>query len=210
MRVDVLTPPLAYYFAHEAGIRTARKQRGTGQDATLEMESAARGWRAHTGQVEAIVGIRAMPKLATPMGTFADTPFGPPGEMPRRDAPGARFKTDFRQMRLLRGGVEVVPIVPGCFCGPAQSGADPSQPAGCFGLYQYRPEAFAPGAPLELHVYREDAPTRPFIWRLPPALVSRVWADFEPCFATFSDRREARTADSDERARRSHALPRPE
>jgi hypothetical protein len=43
----------------------------------------------------------------------------------RGDVPGARFKTDFRRMRLLRTGVEVVPIVPGRFCGPAPTGADP-------------------------------------------------------------------------------------
>jgi hypothetical protein len=176
MRVDVLTPPLVYHRAHEARFKAARKEKVRGEHA-VEADAAGRTWQAQTGHVEAIVGIRARPDIAVSIEAPGHGPLGAPGEAAR----GERFKTSFREMRLLRAGVEVVPIVPGRFCGPAPSGAEPSQPDGCFGLYQYRPEAFAPGAPLELHVYREDSPATPFIWRLPPALVDRVWADFEPC-----------------------------
>lgn len=93
-----------------------------------------------------------------------------------------RFTSDIREIHLFRNGVEVVPIVPGRFCGNAADAA-PSQPAGCFGLYQYLPSAFAPGADLELRVYSDDAPTKPRVWKVPAALIDRVWADFEPWLA---------------------------
>ena len=74
------------------------------------------------------------------------------------------------RMRLLRNGVEVVPIVPGRFCAAS---------SGCFGLYQYEPAAFAPGGKLELHVY-SDGVAKPQVWKIPAALVRRVWSDFAP------------------------------
>ena len=106
-------------------------------------------WRSRVGRIEAIVGIRA-------------------------DSDGG----DLRFMRLLRGGVEVEPIVPGRYCGPGS--AERPTHSRCRGLYQFPPEAFAPGAPLELHLSIQDRPTRPIVWKLPDALVRRVWADFEP------------------------------
>jgi len=87
---------------------------------------------------------------------------------------------DFSRMRLFRDGVEVIPIVPGRFCSlPIQSVAH-EQPADCFGLYQYAPEAFAPDATLELHVYSADARARRRVLKLPSQLVDLVWSDFEP------------------------------
>ena len=92
---------------------------------------------------------------------------------------GIRVNSDGSDfMRLLRGGVEVEPIVPGRFC---ESGsADRPAHSRCRALYQFPPEAFAPGAQLELHLSMPERPGRPYVWKLPDALVRRVWADFEP------------------------------
>ncbi len=141
VRIDVLTPPLAYFEAQGAALPKAGD------------EGHAYDWRSHVGSVEAIVGIRA---------TFA------------RGYP-------FREMRLFRDGVEVVPIVPGRICEQGRP-ADRQQPR-CVGLYQYVPEVFAPGATLELRVFTDTAPARGHAWTLPKALVRRIWSDFEPWLA---------------------------
>ena len=155
MRVDVLTPPLVYFEGHEEELRQARK--------TGEPDRNSYAWRAFTGQVEAIVGIRAVPQVMEVGGV-------------------AQFTSNVREIHLLRNGVDVVPIVPGRFCANT-SDAGQLRPAGCFGLYQYPPSAFAPGAELELRVYSDDAPTKPRVWKIPPVVISRVWADFEPWLA---------------------------
>jgi len=111
-------------------------------------------WQAQTGGVEAIVGIRVVPE---------------------HHRAGSVVR-----LRLFRNGVEVAPIVPGRFCGP--TGRDPRQPRPqtCFALYQYEPHAFAPGFELELFVYPEGEGAKPRRWKLPAALVRRVWLDFSP------------------------------
>jgi Trypsin-like peptidase domain len=157
MRIDVLTPPIVYFEAHQQEIRRLRKQNSE-QKASQQLggeQPNAYVWQSHTGQVEAIVGIRVVPEE----------------------------RGDFVRMRLLRDGVEAVPIVPGRFCEPGAPGTR-GHPARCFGLYQYLPETFAPGAQLALHVYSDDAPEKPRVWKLRPALVDRVRSDFAPWFAT--------------------------
>lgn len=119
------------------------------------------GWLTHSAEMEAIVAIRAVPELISV-----------PGEP-------LRFARDLQRLRLLRNGVEVVPIVPGRFCSSSTAQTSLRQPAGCFALYQYEPAAFAPGADLELHVF-SDHTRKAHVWKLPTALVTRVWSDFAP------------------------------
>ena len=133
-----------------------------GQQQELRKAKGQRyGWLTHSAEMEAIVAIRAVPELISV-----------PGEP-------LRFARDLQRLRLLRNGVEVVPIVPGRFCSSSAAQTSFRQPAGCFGLYQYQPAAFAPGAELELHVFSGDT-AKPHVWKLPAALVSRVWSDFAP------------------------------
>ena len=178
MRIDVLTPPVVYYEAHEMEFRQAQKYAERHGRATQdEPERPSYAWHAYVGQVEAIIGIRAVPEVIELGDSARDEEAEPPSRTLTKRR--VRFTSDVRDMRLLRNGVEVVPIVPGRFCSGAADAAQ-LRPSGCFGLYQYSPSAFAPGAELELRVYSVDAPTRPRIWKLPAGLVSRVWADFEP------------------------------
>ena len=86
-----------------------------------------------------------------------------------------------RKLRLLRDGMDVIPIVPGRFCRVADAARNKKQGVECIAVYQYRPEAFAPDAALELHIYTEGR-SKSTVWKLPPRLLKGVWADFEPYF----------------------------
>ncbi len=155
LRLDVLTPPAVYFEANEAAILEARK---TGRRVSQE----GYAWRALTGHVEPIVGIRVLP-----------------GE-PRVDrATGRRwFERSVLRIRLLRNGVEVVPIVPGRFCSDRVRDSSSSYPEGCFALYQYCAEAFAPDGDVEVQVYVDGAGVT--VWNLKPSLIETVWSDFAP------------------------------
>lgn len=144
MRLDVLTPPAVYFEANKAAILEARKE-GSAREAGY-------GWHALTGHVEPIVGIRVLPDAH-----------------PRIDRATGRplFRRNVLGVRLLRNGVEVVPIVPGRFCSE-----------GCMALYQYCPEAFAPDGDLEVQVHLEGAGVT--VWKLSPALIVTIWSDFAP------------------------------
>jgi trypsin-like peptidase len=145
MRIDVLTPPAVYFEANQAAILKARKEgRGGRQEGY--------GWQALTGRVEPIVGIRVLPDAR-----------------PRIDHATGRplFRRNVLRMRLLRNGVEIVPIVPGRFCAE-----------GCLALYQYCPEAFAPDGDLEVQVYLDGAGVT--VWKLNPSLIATIWSDFAP------------------------------
>ena len=157
MRIHVLTPPAVYFEAHEAEIRKLREDAVKGRSLSPSLPGAGRNtyaWQAQTGGVEAIVGIRVVPERH------------PAGSVVR--------------LRLFRNGEEVVPIVPGRFCRPNEQ--DPPQPMAenCLALYQYAPEAFAPRGEIELFVYLEGERANLRRWRLPAALVRRVWLDFAP------------------------------
>ena len=145
MRLDVLTPPAVYFEANKGAIVRARKE---GRGGSREGYS----WQALTGHVEPIVGIRVLPD-----------------ERPRIDRATGRpsFNRNVLRIRLLRNGVEVVPIVPGRFCSE-----------GCFALYQYCPEAFAPGGDLEVQVHLEGAGVT--VWKLHRSLIATIWSDFAP------------------------------
>lgn len=151
--MDVLTPPSVYREAHPGAIQGDRKREN------------AYAWQAHAGQVEALVGVRVVPSIVA------------------LDDQRARFVTDVKSVRLLRNGVEVVPVVPGRFCGRAIAPAGPRHFEGCLAFYQYTPEAFAPGADLELEIDSDDVRSRPRRWKLPSSLVEMVWSDFAPWLA---------------------------
>jgi hypothetical protein len=148
-RLDVLTPPGVYRDAHQAEFDRGRSVTGY-------------NWQAGTGHVEALVGIRVVPRIR------------------RVDEQRLRLVDNVRRLRLLRNGIEVVPIVPGRFCDRAIAPRAAQNFEGCLAFYQYAPEAFAPGATLEIQVYSDGTRQKPERWKLPAALIALVWADFGP------------------------------
>lgn len=188
------TPPLLHSLARAQALKAAemQKKRRKGQtDETNDPKGDLYEWERHAGVYEAVVMVRAFPKIKMTGGSRAGRIFGALGGVvtPAR----YRFKTDFREMKLLRGGREVRPIVPGRVCETVsiQGGLNRIEDVGCYGLYQYPPEAFEPGAPLEIHVFSEDAPGEPEVVTLLPDLSGRVWRDFTPFFEALEKERQS-------------------
>jgi hypothetical protein len=183
IEIDIATPPLLYYVQNEAAIKAAetRRKRSKSNPVSPEGEEVCQ-WQADAGAWDAVVTVRAMPEVTMTGGSRAGRAFG---ALFGVVTPASyRFKADSREMRLLRDGVEVRPIVPGRLCQTVeeQAGLNRLRDVGCLGLYQYAPDAFAPGAALELRVFAGDAPAAPKVVKLMPTLVETVWADFEPYF----------------------------
>jgi V8-like Glu-specific endopeptidase len=179
--VDLVTPPLAFYLQNETAIKAAEARRSRGKNASeVHPGEDVYQWQADAGEWDAVVAIRATPEVAmtgrSKTGRSVGALFGVMTHA------SYRFKTDFRGMRLLRGGVEIRPIVPGRICEAVEqeAGFNHLRDIGCLGQYLYSPEAFAPGEPLELHIFTEDVPGMAKVLKLPQALVDRVWSDFKP------------------------------
>jgi hypothetical protein len=137
---------------------------------------------------EAVVTVRAMPEVTLTGRSRLNRLLGGLARVPILTATTYRFKTTFREMKLFRGGEEMRSIVPGRVCRWFLEGSwDRIDDATCFGLYQYRPEAFEPGPPLELHVPTEDRPSEPTVAILKPELLKRIWSDFTPYFSAPRD-----------------------
>lgn len=106
----------------------------------------------------------------------------------------SRFDPAIDEIKLMRGGEEVMPIVPGrrCspphglmpvqFCTPESGRSRKRRVKGCYSEYTFPIEAFAPGAPLELHVVTQNggAHTHPLVVPLNRELVTLIWSDFAP------------------------------
>jgi hypothetical protein len=90
-----------------------------------------------------------------------------------------RFKTDFDRMELRRGGEVVEPIHPGRIKEVLNlsAGAASLQDVTWWGLYEYRPEVFEPGAPLVLRLW-EQGQAEPHEIALSEALLGRIRDDF--------------------------------
>lgn len=94
-------------------------------------------------------------------------------------------KGNFGAMRLYRGGVEIPPLASERLCDKAKVWVrrEPAQRGrlrtirGCWGAAEYPPDAFAPGAPLVIHLF-EGSGKGPETLEVDPDLARRVWTDF--------------------------------
>ncbi len=160
----------------EAAYQRARRTRN---DATTKPYTPGQDfyeWRRYVGDFRPVVTIQAVPEIAMTGGSLAAK------ILLGVSAPGRyRFKTDFVRMELRRDGVVVSPIHPGRVPNvlALQIGVDRMNDVAFYGSYQYPPEAFKPGAVVELSVFvvgRQE----PRIRALPPEQLSLIWGDFEP------------------------------
>ncbi len=176
------TPPLLHSLAKHDELKAAeqqKKRREGSTEGTEDPRDDLYAWRQYGGDYEAVI-IKAFPEIKMTGGSKVGLFFGAGSIRPIR----YRFKVDFREMVLQRGGVTVRPILPGRICESISLGSATAQieDVGCYGHYQYPPEAFAPGEPMTLKVFTEDAPNAPTIVPLDPALVYRIATDFKPFF----------------------------
>lgn len=140
-------------------------------------------WMKHAGALDAVVFLRAVPEIKMTGGSKAGRIFG---ALVGVATPATyRFKTDFREMRLMRDGELVRPIHPGRICEAVAIGNayNKLQDIGCYGQYLYDPAEFRADARYEIHVYSEDDPATPLVKEISPDLLARIVVDFEPFFA---------------------------
>lgn len=178
--VQFLTPPLLHSLSKQDELRAAEQQ----QKRRKQKDAAGAenpkddfyGWKRYAGLYHPVVIIQAVPEIEMTGGSIAGMILGSLAGVvtPAR----YKFKTDFRRMTLTRDGQEVRPITPGRVCETISAAA--LEDVSCYGAYVYPPEAFGPGAVMELLVFNEDEPDKPKRSKLPPALVTRLWFEFEP------------------------------
>jgi len=159
-QVGFFTPPLTYYFRHEQEMAAARKaaKRSSGDAATPKPPASA---LEDAQDYRPILVVRVRPKYSAMF--------------------KVRFKNGFVRMRLLCGGKEVTPILPGREEFDLYDQRERKVDTTYQGAYEYLPGAVSPtcGA-LLLEIYSEKNPNTPETRAVDPATIQRVWADFEP------------------------------
>jgi hypothetical protein len=177
MTVYLRTPPLLYFLEKQGEMKAAeqQKKRRKGEPgAASTPPEESQELQKYDWITEPVVTIRAIPQVKLTGSGKAAMIFG-------FGAGKRRFKTDFREMKLMRGGAEVTPILPGRACETVDMPG--LKDVGCYGQYKYRPEAFAPGAKLQLLIYSEDQPEEALPVPLEQATLDQIWKDFQPYFA---------------------------
>jgi hypothetical protein len=200
--VQVTTPVAAFYIDHWGEIKAAKRQakRRKKKDKTAQQDlydpaGDVFNWKQYVGAYEPVVSLLAMPELKETGGSKAGRIFG---AMFGVVTPGNyRFKQDFREMKLLRDGQEVQPIVPGRLCQAVSiQGYGRLNDVGCMGAYAYRPEEFHVQGSFQLIVTSEEEPDKLVTVELTLELLERIREDFR----LFFDTDQAAPDDGDEPA----------
>jgi S1-C subfamily serine protease len=159
-QVGFFTPPLNYYLRHEQEMNAARKaaKRNGGDPSAAKPPSSA---LEDAVDYRPILLLRVRPKYGT--------------------AFKVRFKNGFERMRLLCGGKEITPILPGRDEFDLYDQRDRKVDTTFQGIYEYLPDAVTPACgTVVLEIYSEKDPGTPEIRPVDPATIQRVWNDFEP------------------------------
>jgi len=157
----------------EAGRKKRRKEDVTPGPATPDPSSRRLyAWQMDEDNFRPVVTVRALPEIKMSFGSaFKMSMIGRGGKL--------RFKTDFDRMELRRGDEVVEPIHPGRIKEVLNisGGAATLQDITWWGLYEYRPEVFEPGAPLVLRIW-EQGVAEPHVITLSEELLARIRGDF--------------------------------
>jgi len=157
----------------EAGRKKRRKEQDTPAPAAPDPSSQRLyAWQMDEDNFRPVVTVRAVPAVKMSFGSaFKMSMIGRGGKL--------RFKTDFDRMELRRGDEVVEPIHPGRIKEVLNisGGAATLQDITYWGRYEYRPEAFEPGAPLVLRIW-EQGEAEPQVITLSEELLARIREDF--------------------------------
>lgn len=162
--------------------RAKRKKRKQQQreDEPYEPGKQFYDWQKQSENFKPVVRIRAFPEVKMKFGSALGAALVGTGAK-------YKFKTDFARMELRRDGERVEPIHPGRIKEVVHmEGAATMKDIGYWGLYEYPPEAFAPGGQVTLLVW-EDGVSEPFQTVLEPGLMTGIREDFAPYFAWLED-----------------------
>ncbi|HET6932801.1 MAG TPA: S1C family serine protease [Candidatus Acidoferrum sp.] len=159
-QVGFFTPPLNYYLRHAQEMAAARKAaRRSGGDAATAKPPA--GALEDAVDYRPVLLVRVRPKF----GAFFKV----------------RFKNGFVRMRLLCGGKELTPILPGRAEFDLYDQRERKVDTTFQGVYEYQADAVTPTCGnVTLEIYSEKDPNIPESRPVDPATVQRVWSDFDP------------------------------
>jgi len=187
MDVQVFTPVLVVSMAlqgeREAAAARAKRTKGKdGEGSAAEAESSQRfyAWQKDEEVFLPVVRIRVYPEVKITAGSaFMVGLLGSGGKY--------RFKTDFDRMELRRGEKVIEPILPGRIkeVVNVQGGGGSMKDIGYWGIYEYPPEAFLPGAPLTLTIWEQGVP-EPRVLSFPEPLLESIRADYRPYLDSLS------------------------
>jgi hypothetical protein len=155
-----MTPPTSYYLRHEEEMAAARKaaKRSGGDEATAKPPSSA---LEDAQDYRPVLVVRVRPKFGV---LFK-----------------VRFKNGFVRMRLLCGGQELTPIIPGRAEFDLVDQRGRKVDTTFQGIYEYPADAVAPACGnMVLEIYSEKDPNTPVSRPIDAATVDRIWADFDP------------------------------
>jgi len=158
-QVGFITPPLSYYLRHEQEMAAARKaaKRTGGDAATAKPPSGA---LEDAQDYRPVLTVRVRPKF----GVFFKV----------------RFKNGFVRMRLLCGGKEMIPIVPGRAEFDLYDQRGRKVDTTFQGVYEYPADAVTPTCGnVVLEIYSEKDPNTPESRPIDGGTVEHVWGDFE-------------------------------
>jgi hypothetical protein len=154
-----MTPPTSYYLRHEEEMAAARKaaKRSGGDEATAKPPSSA---LEDAQDYRPVLVVRVRPKFGV---LFK-----------------VRFKNGFVRMRLLCGGQELTPIIPGRAEFDLVDQRGRKVDTTFQGIYEYPADAVAPACGnMVLEIYSEKDPNTPVSRPIDAATVDRIWADFD-------------------------------
>jgi hypothetical protein len=158
-RVSFITPPMNYFLRHEEEMAAARKaaKRSGGDTATAKPPSSA---LEDAVDYRPVLLVRVRPKF----GAFFRS----------------RFKNGFVRMRLLCGGKELPPILPGRSEFDLYDQRDRKVDTTFQGMYEYQADAMTPACGnVVLEIYSEKDPNTPEARPIDASTVQRVWVDFD-------------------------------
>jgi hypothetical protein len=158
-QVGFFTPPLNYYLRHSEEMAAARKaaKRSGGDAATAKPPASA---LEDAVDYRPVLLVRVRPKF----GMFFKV----------------RFKNGFVRMRLLCGGKELTPILPGRAEFDLYDQRERKVDTTFQGIYEYQADAVTPACGnVVLEIYSEKDPSTPESKPVDSATVQRVWNDFD-------------------------------
>jgi S1-C subfamily serine protease len=158
-QVGLFTPPLSYFLRHEQEMAAARKaaKRSGGEAATAKPPSSA---LEDAQDYRPVLLVRVRPKF---------------GNLFK-----VRFKNGFVRMRLLCGGKELTPILPGRSEFDLYDQRERKVDTTFQGIYEYQADAVTPACGnVLLEIYSEKDPNTPESRPIDAATVQRVWSDFD-------------------------------
>ena len=159
-QVGFFTPPLNYYLRHSEEMAAARKaaKRSGGDASTAKPPASA---LEDAVDYRPVLLVRVRPKF----GVFLKV----------------RFKNGFVRMRLLCGGKELTPILPGRAEFDLYDQRERKIDTTFQGVYEYPADAVTPACGnVVLEIFSEKDPNTPESKSVDPTTVQRVWNDFDP------------------------------